>query len=395
MLEKVSGAAVADQLVEKARELAPMIAAAAPQIERDGKVTAEVMAALHAAGMFRLALPRSLGGYELDIPSIMKIVLEIAKADASTAWCVGQGCGCSYAAAYLDPEVAREIFGPEDAVLAWGPTTRNARAYKVDGGYRVHGRWEFASGSRNAQWLGGHCFIYNDDDSPVLEENGKHFDRTVVIPKGQANIDDVWQVMGLKGTGSDNYQLDGLVVPEKYSFTRDHAPDRREPGTLYRFSVINFYSAAFSAVALGVSRALLDDFKKLATRKKPSATGQLLSENAAIQQQVGYNEAHWMACYAYLMRTFEEMWEDVERTGECNPQQRITLRTVSAYVIQNAQKIGDFAYHAAGASAIFADGPFEQRFRDLNCVSQQVQGHMQNFENAGRMFMGMEAAPRR
>jgi len=378
--------------IEAARALESLIAAASPQIERDGKVTAAVMAALHEKGLFRLLLPKSVGGAEMPLRDFVDVIEELAKADASTAWCVAQASGCSFTAAYLDPAAARDVFGPADAVLAWGPTTRNARAVKVDGGYQISGSWMFASGSRNAQWLGGHCPVFDSDGNPRPGPRGRPFDITAIFCKEKADVTDVWNVMGLKGTGSDNYTVTDLFVPDTHVFTRDNPADRREGGTLYRFSVINVYGLAFAAVALGIACALLADFIALAGRKAPNMSSQMLRDNAAVQQQVGYSHARLESARAYLHRETEEMWRALEGGSECAPAQRLHLRMVSTFVIQQAREVADFAYHAAGSTAIFSSQPFERRFRDINSVTQQGQSHMANFEPVGAALMGVAGA---
>lgn len=382
-------------IVEAANRLLPVIEGYAPEIETNRQVPIALMQTLHERALFRMLIPRSLGGLELDLVTFVKVMEEIASADASTAWCLGQACGCSFTAAYLDPAIAKEVFGPADAVLAWGPSNANAKAVACKGGYRVSGAWIFASGSRNAQWLAGHCNVHEADGSPRLGPNGKCVERSFLFRREAAKIEDVWQVMGLRGTGSDNYSVEDLFVPDAYGFTRDHLPDRRETGTLYRFSVINLYGFAFGAVALGIARRMLEDFITLAGKKKPGHGSGLLRDNGAIQQQTGACFASLQAARAYLHQTIAEMWRHAESGAEFSPQQRIMLRMMSTHVIQSAKDVADFAYHAAGSTAIFSDNAFERRFRDINAVTQQGQGHRSNFEIAGQMLLGISVAPRR
>jgi len=383
------------EMLERARALVPLIAGAASEIEASGQVTAGVMAALHDAQMFRMLLPRSYGGLELSLPEFIEVVEVIAGADASTAWCVGQGCGCSFASAWFEPAAAREIFARPDAVLAWGPSTRNARATATDGGYVISGQWLFASGSRNASWLAGHCPVHEADGTPRLGPDGRQVERSLLFAKDKAAITDVWQVMGLRGTGSDNYAVENLFVPERFGFTRDHAPDLREQGTLYRFSFLNIYGAAFAAVALGIARAMLESFYELAAVKTPNHASAPLADSSAVQREAGYNEAKLQAARAYLLRSFEQAWEEVDRSGACSDALKITLRMCSTWTIQAAREVAAFAWQSAGSTAVFQSAAFERRFRDMHCVTQQGQSHFTNFEPAGKMLMGRGTAPRR
>src|SRR5215472_7965519 len=154
--------------VARAQALRPQIEAAAAAIERERALPLDLLSALHDARLFRLLLPKSCGGEEVAPAIFVAAVEEIAKADASVAWCMAQGSGCSMTAAYLEPAVAREIFGPREAVLAWGPGP-NAEATVVEGGYRVSGTWPYASGSRHAQWLCGHAHLVVAEGRPCLD----------------------------------------------------------------------------------------------------------------------------------------------------------------------------------------------------------------------------------
>jgi alkylation response protein AidB-like acyl-CoA dehydrogenase len=376
-------------LLDRARQLTQLIESAADRIEKEREIPADVLAALHQARLFRMLIPRSCDGEELEPAAYFEVMEAIAMADASVAWCIGQGSGVSMATAYLKAEVARAIFGPANAVVASGPPDRNSKAIIVDGGYRVTGNWMFASGSRHAQWLGGHSTICERDGSPRLGPDGKPLEqRTMLFPKTSATMTDVWQVMGLKGTGSDNYSVRDLFVPEDYTFTRELAADRRETGPLYRFSIFNMFGVAFSAVALGIARKVLDDFINLAKEKVPFNSTALLRDNGLIQSQVGLSEARLQASRTYVIETFRHLYAILADGGTLTHEQRINNRTVTTYAIHQAREVVNFAYHAAGATAIFESNPFERRFRDLNTLTQQGQGHYSNFEALGQTLLG-------
>src|SRR5690348_7088525 len=392
MLERIPSehAEKATDCVERARRVAPLVAQAAARVEAERQIPQDVLAALHEARLFRLLIPRTYGGEEVAPAEFVAAVEEIAKADASTAWCIAQGSGCSMAAAYLEPSVARAVFGNDDAVMASGPSTADARAVVTDGGFRVTGTWMFASGSRNSFWLAGHCTLCEADGTPRRTADGKSVERTMIFPKSSATITDVWQVMGLKGTGSDNYAVTDLFVPAEYSFTRESAADRREMGPLYRFTSLNIYGFSFAGVALGIARAMLEDFKQLAQTKKPHASNKVLRENAAIQSGVALGEARLRSSRAFLFETMRDLWQVASAGESFTLEQRAQMRMSSTYAIQQAREIVEFAYHAAGATAIFESQPFERRLRDMHAVSQQVQGHAANFEGVGQVLLGLQ-----
>ena len=380
----------AGDYLERARELAPVVAAAADEIERRRELPEAIVAALVERGIFRMLLPRSLGGAELDPLSYVQVLETIAKADASTAWCLGQNSGCSMIAPYLEPAIAREIFGPPRGILAWGPDLPNAgRAVAVEGGYRVTGRWGFATGSRHASWLGAHVPVFEEDGSPRLAPNGRPFVRTVLFPKSQARIIDNWQVIGLKGTGSDSYAVEDFFVPQRYTAGRDNEAERREPGPLYRFTSGMIYAASFSSVSLGIGRGTLDAFIELARDKIPRGQRKTMRENNVIQSQVAQCEARLSSCRAHLHATLQAMWEDIRSTGELAAERHAQLRLAATWAIQQSREVVATLYNAAGATAIFEANPFERRLRDMHAGSQQGQGRPQHFETVGQILLGL------
>jgi indole-3-acetate monooxygenase len=395
MLERVPPAeSDAGDCIVRPRELAPLIAAQAARAEAERELAPEVLAALHDARLLRMLLPRSCGGLEVDPATFMRTIEELAKADGSTAWCVVQACGCSMAAAYLAPETAQEIFDHPRAVLAWGPLGQNAKAIAVADGYRASGSWSFASGIKHATWLGCHCPLLNSDGTPRLDPEGKPAERTVLIPKARARVNDIWRVVGLKGTGSDNYAVEDLFVPERYSFTRESAADRRERGPLYRFTTFHLYGTGFAAIALGLARAALDAFIALAATKVPKTKTFVLRDNAVVQSQVALAEAKLASARAYLLQVLDEAWATALR-GEALPlSQRAALKLAGTYAVHQGKDVVDTVYHAAGATAIFESNPFERRFRDVHTVIQQVQAQFANFEMVGQVLLGLPSPSR-
>jgi alkylation response protein AidB-like acyl-CoA dehydrogenase len=373
----------------RARQLRPLIEAASPAIERSGRLTAEVLEALYDARLFKMLLPKSCGGDETDPPSFVEAVEELAKADASTAWCVAQASGCTIAAAYIEPDIAREVFGPRDAVVAWGPVGPTVKATAVDGGYRANGTWSYASGSRHAQWLGGHSPLVDAEGKPCLGPDGKPTERTMLFPKSKATIKDVWQVMGLKGTGSDSYTVTDLFVPARYTFQREAVAELRESGPLYRFTTYQIYGSAFAAVALGIARATLDALMQMATTKVPMLGSKPLRDNPVVQSKVAVAEAQLQSSRAYLMHALGEMWDAACRGENATLRQRAQLRLAAVHAGHQAKEVVETAYHFAGGTAIFENQPFERRLRDIHAVTQQVQAQFVNFEVAGQVLLGL------
>jgi alkylation response protein AidB-like acyl-CoA dehydrogenase len=372
-------------LVERARALAPLIAGEADEIERTRRLTPDVVAALIENGLYRALLPQSLGGAEVPIDAFMQMLEEIAKADASTAWCLGQ-CGvCAMIAASLDHDTAHEIFNTQPGILAWGAIAHEARA--VEGGYRVTARWDFASGSRQASWLGAHVRIVGADGVPRKNADGSPEVRTILFPATSAVLHDVWQAIGLAGTGTDSYEVSDLFIPERFTAFRDVPSALRERGPLYRIGTGSTFSLGFAAVSLGVARATLDAGIALARAKHQSLAASTMRDNQAVQGLIGRTEGDLRAARTYLYATASAMWRDLSATGEFSAAHRSAVRLAATWTIHQSARVVDAAYHMAGATAVFRSNPFERRFRDMHAIAQQIQARDTHYEDVGKAIL--------
>jgi alkylation response protein AidB-like acyl-CoA dehydrogenase len=377
-----------DELLARVAALGPLIDASADAIERERRLPPALLDAMHAAGLFRLLLPRPFGGAELAPPRFVQVIEAVARHDGSTAWCLCQNSVCAMVAAYLPPEAAQAIFGRDPrAVLAWGPGP--AKAIAVAGGYRVTGSWSFASGGRHATWLGGLCPVFEADGTPRRNADGTPFARTMLFPAGQATMTDIWQVVGLKGTASDAFAVTDLFVPEAHAVARDDQAERRYPGRLYNMPTNSLFSCGFACVALGLARSLLDSLVALANEKTPRGYKSRLRDSAVFQSEVA--EARLRGARLYILGTLGEVWRALEVTDTLTLDQRMAIRLAATHVILEAVRVADAGYHAAGATAVFERNPFERRFRDIHTVAQQVQGRRSHFETVGRHMFGHEA----
>lgn len=387
-LTETSAAAV--DWVGRVRALRPLLEAASPRIDEDRELPPDVLDALHDQGLFRLLIPRELGGAQLDLPTFFAAMEAFGQADGSVAWCVGQGSGCSITAAYLPPEAAWQMFGADRrAVLAWGAGP-SGKAVRAPGGWQVTGAWSYASGSRHANWLGGLCPMFEADGTPLREADGAAMLRSFVFPKAQARVVDDWQTMGLRGTGSDSYRVDDIFVPGAFHFLRSvPAP---HPGTLYRVPLVQVYPMAFAAIAQGLARSVVDSFIAMALGKTPRG-GQAMRDNAAIQSILGQCETRLRASRTYILQTLRDIWASLEAGNPMTAEDSLAIRMASTFAIQEAMAVTDTLYHEAGATAIHASNPFERRFRDLHSVAQQVQGRRANFELVGQTLLGLPTGP--
>jgi alkylation response protein AidB-like acyl-CoA dehydrogenase len=371
-------------LVERARALAPLIAREAEDAEKTRRLTPPVVSGLIENGLYRTLLPQSIGGHEAPLDVFMQMLEEVAKADASTAWCLGQCSVCGMTAAYLDPDTAGEIFNTPPGILAWGAIAHEVRA--TDGGYIANARWDFASGVRQASWLGAHVRIVEADGTPRKRPDGTPEIRTILFPLTSATLYDVWDVIGLKATGTDSYSVENLFIPERFTALRDVISAVREQGSLYKIATHYVFAMGFGAVSLGVARATLDAVTELARRKNPQGLSSM-RDSTAIQGTIGRLEASLRAARAYLYGTAAEVWAHLADGGAITEQYRVAMRLASTWTIHQAASVVDTAYHTAGATAVFRANGFERRFRDMHAIAQQIQARNAHYEDAGKAIL--------
>jgi alkylation response protein AidB-like acyl-CoA dehydrogenase len=377
-------------VISRAEAVRPAVDAASSEIESTRRLPPALLDRLHEARLFRLLLPRSSNGIETDPVTFFHVIETIARADASTAWCLSQAGGCAMSAAYLDLPVAHAIFGNDPrAVLAWGPGPR-VRAVECDGGYRVTGVWAFASGGRHATWLGAHCPIYVADGTPRRDANGEQIERTMLVRTEDVEWTDIWNTVGLRGTASDQFALNDFFVRSDHSITRDFEKECREDGPLYRMGAGTCYQMGFAGVACGIARSALDNFVDVARNKVARGTKRALRENAVVQSNLAQAEVNLRAARGYVLQSMAEIWKDLCAGASITVAQRINMRLAATNAIHKAREAVDFAYNAAGATAIFENHPLERRFRDIHTVTQQLQGQLWHFETVGAWMMGLD-----
>ncbi len=377
-----------ESILAQVRSLGPTIEEAAPIIDRIRDLPPSLFAAFRDQDLFRLVQPADYGGIELDPPSLVQVIEAVAKYDASTAWCLGQTNICGYVAGFLAPEVVRTIFGPQSGIVAWGPGP--AQAHVVPGGYRLSGKFDFASGSRLATWLGAHVPVIEADGSRRCGPDGKPTITTLLFPKESAEVRDTWQVMGLRGTGSDSFTVNDLFVPESYSLHRHPSVRPRVAGKLYVFTQSTLYAPSFAGIAMGIARAFIDAFLKDMKDTTPRGASRTRGENHVMQSTLGQSEARLRSARTYLLSEVADVWAAAQYQEVLTDDQLMRLRMASTWGIQSARQVVADMYTATGALAIFNVQPFERRFRDIHTVTQQFQGQPAHFETVGQVLLGRE-----
>jgi len=226
----------------------------------------------------------------------------------------------------------------------------------------------------------------------VINDDGKPIDfRTFLLPARDYAIDDVWDTVGLRGTASDQFELNDLFVRSDHSITRDFDKECREDGPLYRMGSGTCYQVGFSGVACGIARSALDSFIDVARNKVPRGTKCPLRDNAVVQSNLAQAEVNLRAARGYVLQSMADTWKALSAGATITVAQRINIRMAATHAIQKAREAVDFAYNAAGATAIFENHPLERRFRDIHTVTQQLQGQLRHFETVGAWMMGADA----
>jgi alkylation response protein AidB-like acyl-CoA dehydrogenase len=337
--------------------------------------------------MFHLAIPRSIGGGELDLPTYIQVIEELAKADGSTAWVINQGAIFATFAARMPPEVARAIWIDTPRGVVSNTPAAIAKAVVVPGGFRVTGRLGFSTGCRHASWVSPHAQIIENGHPRILAD-GLPETRYLFVPVAEAELLDTWHVRGLRGTGTHHFAVHDVFVPAERSLLSRNAP-LIETGPLYQVPRTLAFACGDAATALGVARACINAFYDMAGSKNAWGTQGTLREQPMVQADVGEAEATLRSARALLTQTVQEMWDVVSNGAPPTLDQRAALRIAATHSIRLAVKVVDIIYNAAGSTSVY-DGQLIQRcFQDIHVMSQHVQSRRAHYELVGRHWLGL------
>ena len=376
-----------EHYMEVARELFPKVEAASEQIHNDREIPPPLVQEMADKGLFRLLLPKSLGGAELDFLDFLRIIQYFGQADSSTAWCLNQNNILATNAVRMPESPAKEIWKDQRAVVTNGPPTPSTNAVQVDGGYRLSGRWDFSSGIRHATWVAALAPITrvsHEQDGITSRRESRIF----LLRKEEVDVHDRWDVRGLRGTGSFSFEVNEAFVPADHSYSS--SDPSREPGPVYAIPTVLTFGAGFATVALGNARASLDALIGLAAGKKPASGATPLGEMATTQRQLGHAEAMWRSCRAFLRDAIASVWDSACQGEKLTVDERIELRLAATHAIRTSCEVVNIAYNLAGSEAVFESSPLQRYFQDANVMTQQGQGRMIHFDVAGAYYLGLE-----
>jgi len=364
-----------DALMERLDAITPLLKANAEANEAGGRLTPEVEAALHDSGAYRVGIPKNLGGYEFSPRQTIEAIAKVSYADASTGWAfMALQMITGTTAAWLGEDATQEMFADGKYSLVAGQGTRLGTATKVDGGYRLSGSWSFASGMYQASHI---------HTAALVPETGQAL--VFTLPKEQATLIDNWDVMGLKATGSIDYVIDDVFVPESYTYEVS-IMDALNGGAIYHLGLANMSGICHTGWALGVARRMLDEMKSLAQKKSggPGSSVDTDQFHAAYAQA----EAKFRAARAWTM----EIWADNEATldrGELLSTEQETLtRLALNNATWSAHEVCMTVYKWA-ATAALRSGDLQRFFRDMHAGTQHVTSGPVVLQNCGRQLAGL------
>ena len=377
-------------VVAAARRLVPLVLAARDECEALRHVPTPMVEALAGAGLLQMDLPRSMGGPELPPLAVFRAIEEISRADGSIGWCTMIATAVSNSTGWLDPEVGRAIVGqPADARLA-GSIRPQGRARPVDGGYRIDGQWDFASGINHARWVQCPCVVW-DGDKPMRTPSGAPKVRSFFVPSASVTIQDTWRVLGLRGTGSHDFTVADVFVPASHSFSNGEPP--MQEGPLYdpRLFLIWVWTATV-ADAMGSARGALDAFIDLAARKASTTSTTLLRDRTLVQTRVAEAEAILSGARAYLFATVGDLWARASERQTDLDAAIVQARLAVTHGMHETARSVDLIFHAAGTNAIYESNPLERYFRDIHVALQHGAALPAHMESAGKALLGLRPA---
>lgn len=371
-----------EEIVEGARKLAPQVAARADESARLRRLPAELVAALKAAGVFRMPMPAAWGGPEMSPRAQNEVVEILSAADPSAGWCAMIGSDSGFYAAFLEEEAARALYPDLDMVTA-GMLQPAGRALRVPGGYRVSGRWAFGSGVTHADVIVGGCLVYEGEE-PVLDERGLPLWRVMMAPASAWQVLDTWRTTGLAGSGSHDYTTSDLFVPAERSFSLLEPVRRTEP--LYAFPGMFFVN--MHGVALGIARRAIDVVRKLAAEKTLVPELVLMQNVPRVRSALARAEGMLGAARAYTYETMDRVWEAVRASGGLSRELRLHVALSRVGAFQTARDVVQLMVDTAGSSSIYASSPLDRLLRDAITVCTHIAVQERLMESIAALAVG-------
>lgn len=373
-----------------ADELARAVEPRVDEIEHNRFLPQDI--ADHAAklGLHRLFVPAAYGGLEAHPMVLVDVAERLARVDGSTAWCVFIGATSGMTAAFLKADDAKAHFGDPMSIAAGVFAPRGKAVHAEEGGvkgYRVSGRWQWGSGSRNARTIMGGAFIMDGEGKPEMSAEGVPQNRMMIFERDQVTLHDTWKVSGLCGTGSTDFEVSDVFVPASRapSLISDKPIDR----PLYCFPTFGLLGIGIAAVTLGLARGAIDSLIELAGGKTPQGSAKPLALRAKAQLDVSEAEALTRSARTYLAETVEAAWAAASSDGAITVEHRRDIRLATTHAVRSATKAVDLMYTLGGGTSVYKTSALQRHFRDVHVATQHMMVSDATYELTGRLFLGV------
>jgi len=374
-------------LLATVRSLAPRIQASVAECEQSRRIPLPLVEAMTDAGLFRLWLPRSLGGDEADPTTVVRVIEEVSRIDGATGWCLMIAATTCLPGGYVAARTAREMFGAHPHTICAGGWPPFGEAVVVEDGYRVTGRWPLSSGCQHCGWFQAGCRVIGSN-GPRLRADGTPVTRIMLLPATSCVILDIWHSAGLRGTGSNDFTVTDVFVPADHTVSFRASPV--EPGPLYAFPTIALSAAAIAAVPLGIARHAIDILTEITRVKIARRSQKTLNQSAMVQTDLGRAEGLLRSGRAFLLEALDEAWHVVCAGGRLSVTQRAMLWLAATQATTAATQAVDLMFSAGGTASIYANAGLERCLRDIRTAGQHITLVPSNYEMAGQALLGFD-----
>jgi alkylation response protein AidB-like acyl-CoA dehydrogenase len=374
-------------LVQQARSLAAGFGRRAAEIEDARRLPADIAREMGVAGFYRMFITEGAGGLEVSPAVAAQVYEALAEGDASCGWVAFIGATTGLALARMPEASVREVFATPETLIA-GVFAASGNAVKVDGGFRVNGHWRWGSGSCNAQWIGGGCTL-TEGERPIVNSAGLPRNHMLLFRAADVHSLDTWHTAGLRGTGSTDFTVHDLFVPEGHAsgYLVRALPDR----PLFRFPQFALLAHGVAAVAMGIARASLREFVHLAGTKTRSGASVKLADHPSAQIEVAQAEARLRSARAFFYETIEAAWALAVEGAPAPLEVRRDMRLATTHAMQASLGVVDAMYTLAGGSAVYETSPLQRQLRDVHVASQHIMVSSSTLETIGQLLLGIDA----
>ena len=372
-------------LITQARQLATQVAPRGAEIEALRRIPPDISRAMGEAGFYRMFVGEPVGGLEVSPRVAAEVYEALAQGDAACGWVAFIAATTGLAMARLTDVAAKQLLSKPDALIT-GVFAANGRATKVDGGFRVTGRWDWGSGSANADWIGGGCILM-EDGKPLTNSAGLPRNHMLLFPAADVVSLDTWHVAGLSGTGSTAFEVNDAFVPDHLAagYQVKSPPDR----PLFRFPGFSPLAQGVSAVALGIAQASLDEATRVVSEKRRGGSSTPMAERPHVQMEVAKAHARLRGARAFFYETIDTAWDAAQTGGPVPVNHSRDMRLAVNHAMGEAITVVDAMYALVGGTSVYGISPLQRQFRDIHVASQHFMVSPNILETAGRLFLNL------